>query len=115
MTTPGNEVNKGRLLIIEDEAVFRMVYQDAFTNYGYETLTAEDGESGWQMAKTEKPDLVLLDLNLPKLHGLEVLKNIRHDDEIKAIPVIIMTVLGQREDIRKGLDLGANDYLVKGF
>lgn len=115
MTTPGNEVNKGRILIIEDETVFRMVYQDAFTNYGYEAITAEDGESGWQMAKTEKPDMILLDLNLPKLHGLEVLKNIRSDDEIRDIPVIILTVLGQREDIRKGLDLGANDYLIKGF
>jgi len=115
MSTTGNEVNKGRILIIEDEAVFRMVYQDALTNYGYKALTAEDGESGWQMAKTEKPDLILLDLNLPKLHGLEVLKNIRCDDEIKDIPVIILTVLGQREDISRGLDLGANDYLVKGF
>ena len=111
----GNEVNKGRVLVIEDESVFRMVYKDALTNYGYKALTAEDGESGWQMVKTEKPDLILLDLNLPKLHGLEVLKNIRCDDEVKAIPVIILTVLGQREDIRKGLDLGANDYLVKGF
>jgi DNA-binding response OmpR family regulator len=115
MSTTGNQVSKGRVLVIEDESVFRMVYKDALTNYGYKALTAEDGESGWQMAKTEKPDLILLDLNLPKLHGLEVLKNIRCDDETKSIPVIILTVLGQREDIRKGLDLGANDYLVKGF
>jgi DNA-binding response OmpR family regulator len=115
MTESGNQASKGRVLIIEDESVFRMVYQDALTSYGYKALTAEDGESGWQTAKTEKPDLILLDLNLPKLHGLEVLKNIRQDEEIGNTPVIILTVLGQREDIRRGLDLGANDYLVKGF
>ena len=115
MSTTGNEVNKGTILVIEDETVFKMVYEDALTDYGYKVLMAEDAESGLQMAKTEKPDLILLDLKLPRIHGLEVLKNIRCDDEIKDIPVIILTILGQWEDIRKGLHLGANDYLLKGF
>lgn len=115
MNESGNQAGKGTVLIIEDESVFRMVYHDALINYGYKAIAAEDGESGWQTAKKEKPDLILLDLNLPKLHGLEVLKNIRQDEEIGNTPVIILTVLGQREDIRRGLDLGANDYLVKGF
>ncbi len=115
MSTTGNEVNKGTILVIEDETVFKMVYEDALTDYGYKALTAEDGESGLQMAKTEKPDLILLDLKLPRVQGLEVLKNIRCDDELKDIPVIILTILGQWEDIRKGLHLGANDYLLKGF
>ena len=117
MSTTSNEVNKGTVLVIEDEAVFRMIYQDVITHHGYEAITAEDGESGWQIAKKEKPDLILLDLNLPKHSGLEVLKNIRYDDddEIKSIPVVIITMLGQRVDIRRGLALGVNDYLVKGF
>jgi len=115
MNTTGNEVNKGTILVIEDETVFKMVYEDALTDYGYKVLMVEDVESGLQMAKTEKPDLVLLDLKLSRIHGLEVLKNIRRDDEIKDIPVIILTILGQWEDIRKGLHLGANDYLLKGF
>ena len=117
MSTTSNEVNKGTVLVIEDEAVFRMIYQDVITHHGYEAITAEDGESGWQIAKKEKPDLILLDFNLPKHSGLEVLKNIHYDDddEIKGIPVVIITGLGQRGNIRRGLALGVNDYLVKGF
>jgi two-component system alkaline phosphatase synthesis response regulator PhoP len=115
MSTTGNEVNKGTILVIEDETVFKMVYEDALTDYGYKALMAEDAESGLQMAKTEKPDLIMLDLKLPRIQGLEVLKNIRCDDELKDIPVIILAILGQWEDISKGLHLGANDYLLKGF
>ena len=115
MSTAGNEVNKGTILVIEDVTVFKMVYEDALTDYGYKVLMAEDVESGLHLAKTEKPDLILLDLKLTRVHGLEVLKNVRSDDEIKDIPVIILTILGQWEDIRKGLHLGANDYLLKGF
>jgi len=106
---------KGTILIIEDEEVFSRVYQDLLRNDGYDTLAAEDGESGWQLTRSKKPDLVLLDLNLPKLHGLEVLKNIRGEFTTKNIPVVILTVFGDPEDIQKGLDLGADDYMVKGF
>lgn len=115
MSTNGNEVNKGTILVIEDETVFKMVYEDALTDYGYKALMADDAESGLQMARVEKPDLILLDLKLPRVGGFEALKNIRSDDELKEIPVIILTILGQWEDIRKGLHLGANDYLLKGF
>jgi len=114
MNTTGNEMNKGTILVIEDEAVFKMVYEDALTDYGYKVLMVEDVESGLQMAKTEKPDLVLLDLKLSRIHGLEVLKNIRRDDEIKDIPVIILTILGQWEDIRKGLHLGFAKVCIWG-
>ena len=115
MGATDKEANKGTILIIEDEPLFRRVYQDVLTNNSYKVLVAEDGESGWRLAKSEKPSLTLLDLNLPKLHGLEVLRNIRADVTTKDIPVIVLTVLGEQEDIRKGLDLGADDYLVKGF
>jgi len=115
MGTTDNNEKKGTILIIEDEPLFRRVYQDVLTNGGYKVLVAEDGESGWRLAKSEKPSLTLLDLNLPKLHGLEVLRNIRADVTTKDIPVIVLTVFGEQEDIRKGLDLGADDYLVKGF
>ncbi len=95
--------------------MFRLVYQDVLTNNGYKVLLAEDGESGWRLVKSEKPSLTLLDLNLPRLHGLEVLKHIRADGTTKDIPVIVLKVFGEHEDIRLGLDLGADDYLVKGF
>jgi len=115
MSTTNKEANKGTIVIIEDESLFRLVYQDVLANNGYKVLVAEDGESGWRLVKSEKPSLTLLDLNLPKLHGLEVLRRIRFDETTKDIPVIILTVWGEQEDIRKGLDIGADDYLVKGF
>jgi two-component system alkaline phosphatase synthesis response regulator PhoP len=106
---------KGKILIIEDDASFRRVYHDMFETAGYQVLVAENGELGWDLAKAEKPDLVMLDLVLPGLNGFEVLKYIRGDSETKNIPVIITTALGEQDDIRKGIEFGANDYLVKGF
>ena len=106
---------KGKILIIEDDASFRRVYHDMCKVEGYNVSVADNGEMGWQMVKTEKPDLILLDLVMPRMHGFEVLKNIRGDSETKDIPVVIMTALGEQEDIRTGLEMGANDYLIKGF
>ena len=106
---------KGKILIIEDDASFRRVYHDMFETAGYQVRVAENGELGWDLAKAEKPDLVMLDLVLPGLNGFEVLKYIRGDSETKNIPVIITTALGEQDDIQKGIELGANDYLVKGF
>jgi len=115
ISTTDKETNGRTILVIEDEPVFRLAYQDVIANNGYKVLLAEDGESGWRLVKSEKPSLTLLDLNLPRLHGLEVLRHIRADGTTKDIPVIVLTVFGEQEDIRKGLDLGADDYLVKGF
>jgi DNA-binding response OmpR family regulator len=105
----------GTILIIEDEASFRRTYQDMFKAAGYTVLIAENGELGWDLAKSEKPDLIMLDLFLPGLHGFEVLKYIRGDAETKNIPVVITTSMGADQDIRKGLELGTTDYMVKGF
>ncbi len=105
----------GTILIIEDEASFRRTYQDMFKTAGYTVLIAENGEMGWDLAKAKRPDLIMLDLFLPGLHGFEVLKYIRSDAETKNIPVVITTSMGADQDIRKGLELGATDYMVKGF
>jgi DNA-binding response OmpR family regulator len=110
-----NKGIKGKVLIVEDEAAFRNIFKDLLESDGYNVLTAEDGESGWLMTRAELPDVVLLDLALPKLHGFEVLKNIRADADTKDVPVIILTVVGEQENVKKGLRLGATDYLVKGF
>src|ERR1039458_1793294 len=107
--------DKGTILIVEDQEGFRQVYSDILAYDGYGVLTAEDGELGWEMAKEKKPDLVLLDLGLPKLDGFEVLQRLRADPETKEIPVIIFSVMGEQKDIQKALQMGANDYTVKGF
>ncbi len=80
---------------------------------GYQMVSALDGEIGLRLAKSEKPDLILLDLILPKAHGLEVLKTLKGDTETKSIPVIVLTNLEQPEDIERALESGAVAYLVK--
>jgi DNA-binding response OmpR family regulator len=103
------------ILMIEDDSSFRQIYLDMFKAEGYNVLIAENGEIGLDLAKAKKPDLIILDLVLPGLQGFEVLKRIRSDAETKNISVLISTVLGTSLDIRKGFELGATDYMVKGF
>jgi len=80
---------------------------------GYDVVAAADGESGLTMIKESRPDVVLLDLILPGINGFEVLERAKKDPETANIPVIILSNLGQSEDIEKGLKLGAKDFLVK--
>lgn len=108
-------MSKGTILLVEDQPGFRRIYHDVLQHEGYDVLEAQDGEEGWQMVKDQKPHLVLLDLGLPKIDGYEVLKRIRADEQTRNIPVIIFSVLGEQKDVKKGLELGANDYTVKGF
>jgi two-component system alkaline phosphatase synthesis response regulator PhoP len=105
---------KGTVLLIEDEFGFRRIYTSVFKYAGYDVLDAEDGEKGFQMVLKHRPSIVLLDLLLPKMNGFEVLKKIRATDEFKTIPVIILSVMGDKREVGMGLSLGANDYLIKG-
>jgi len=107
--------SKGTILIVEDQAGFRLIYEDLLVHEGYEVLLAEDGEAGWELAKEKKPSLVLLDLGLPKLDGFGVLQRMREDAETKAIPVIIFSVMGEMDHVKKAMEMGANDYTIKGF
>jgi CheY-like chemotaxis protein len=108
------EKRKRTILIVEDEPVFRLIYRGVFEHGGYSVLEAVDGEAGWESALGDKPDLVLLDLILPKLSGYEVLERIRKEPGIKDMPVVIFSIMGSEKDIQKALDLGANYYRVKG-
>jgi len=106
---------KTLILMVEDQRGFRRIYQDVLTNAGYDVLTAEDGEIGWDLARGKKPHLILLDLGLPKLNGFEVLQKVRADEDTRGIPVLIFSVVGEQADIDRALALGATDYAVKGF
>ena len=101
------------ILFIEDESALQKTFGDIFTQEGYKILSAVDGEEGLRLTKTAKPDLILLDLILPKIHGFEVLKRLKDDSETKDIPVIVLTNLEGTGDIEKALELGATTYLVK--
>ncbi|HZX50102.1 MAG TPA: response regulator [Candidatus Paceibacterota bacterium] len=102
-----------RILFIEDEAAIHKTFTDVLAREDYEIISALDGEIGLRLAKEKKPDLILLDLILPKMDGFEVLKALKADEETKRIPVIVLTNLEQMEDIQKAIDLGARTYLVK--
>jgi len=102
-----------KILFIEDESALQKTFGDILKNKGYGVLKALDGESGLRSAKGERPDLILLDLILPKMDGFEVLKELKENEETKNIPVIILTNLEETEDIQKALELGATTYLVK--
>jgi len=107
--------NQGTILIIEDEPVFRLIYRGVLKNAGYTVLEAPDGAAGLDMARTQKPDLVLLDLILPKMSGHEVLRIMRSETSTKNIPIIIFSVMGQEKDIEKTMALGANGHRLKGM
>ncbi len=106
---------KGTILIIEDETVFRLIYRGVMENEGFDVIEADDGKKGWELAKSKKPNLILLDLVLPGLTGYEVLEKIRADQDTKTIPVVVFSVLGESKDIDKAIDLGANYYRTKGI
>jgi DNA-binding response OmpR family regulator len=106
---------KGTILLVEDSATFRRTYKSVIQDAGFDVIEAVDGESGLWLATTAKPSLVVLDLLLPKMSGFDVLKQIRSAPATRDLPVIILSLLGDKVDIQKGLDLGANDYTVKGF
>jgi len=102
-----------KILIIEDDKFLRELIAKKLQKEGYEISEAVDGEEGIKKVKEEKPDLVLLDLILPGIDGFEVLSRAKEDPALSQIPVIILSNLGQKEDVERGLGLGAVDYLIK--
>ena len=102
-----------KILIVEDDKFLRDLISKKLTSEGFDIVAAIDGEQGLTMAKESNPDLILLDLILPGIDGFEVLTRLKADNVTAKAPVIILSNLGQREDVERGLKLGANDYLVK--
>jgi len=106
--------NMKTILFVEDEAALHKTLGQVLRDKGYNLISALDGKIGLELAKGEKrPDLILLDLILPKVNGFEVLRKLKEDPETKDIPVIVLTNLESTGDIEKALELGATTYLVK--
>lgn len=101
------------ILFIEDESTLQKTFGDFLKKEGYLMISALNGEIGLKLAREKKPDLILLDLILPKFHGLEVLEQLKKDEETKKIPVIILTNLEEMENVEKSIELGAMTYLIK--
>lgn len=101
------------VLLVEDDTFLSSIYKKKFEMEGYKVTTAENGEVGVDQAQKKKPDIILLDVLLPKMDGFTVLEKLKSDAKTKDIPVIMLTNLGQKDDVEKGLSLGAVDYLIK--
>jgi len=105
--------SKKLILLVEDDEFLAELYSTKLQLEGYNVVLATDGAKGLKIAKEKQPMLILLDILLPKMDGFEVLQEIRKDPVTKKMPVILLTNLSQRSEVQKGLDLGANDYLIK--
>ena len=101
------------ILIIEDDEFFRGLVGKKLVSEGFNISVATDGKEGIEKAQQTKPDLILLDLVLPTIDGFEVLKELKEDPSTSLIPIIILSNLDKKENIERGLKLGADDYLVK--
>jgi len=104
---------KSKILLVEDDKMLADMYVTKFSKEGIQIMKAEDGARGLEMAKKEKPDLVLLDIIMPKLDGFAVLREIKKDPSMSNTHILLLTNLGQSEDVEKGKELGADDYFIK--
>jgi len=102
-----------KILVVEDEFFLRTILEKKLQAEGFETVVATDGQEALEKIVSEKPDLILLDIILPKKNGFEVLEEIKRDPYLAQIPVIVVSNLGQEIDIERAKKLGVNDYLIK--
>ncbi|MEK7598206.1 MAG: response regulator [Patescibacteria group bacterium] len=105
--------NNKKIMIVEDDSFVLDIYQTKLSQEGYTVIEARNGVEAMKKLEKEKPDLILLDILMPYMDGIEVLKKIREREDLKNIPVILLTNLSQKEEINVGLGLGASDYLIK--
>ncbi|MFZ2226859.1 MAG: response regulator [Candidatus Moraniibacteriota bacterium] len=106
---------KKKIMIVEDDVFVMDIYQTKLAQEGFEVLSATNGMEGLKKLKamTELPDLMLLDILMPYMDGLEMLAEVKKEERLKNIPIILLTNLSQKNDIDRGMGLGANDYLIK--
>ena len=102
-----------KILLVEDDSFLASVYATKFELEGFTVFHAADGEAGVAMAAKADPDIILLDILMPKMDGFEALRRIKMDPKLVHIPVVMLTNLGQKEDVERCLKDGAVDYLIK--
>src|SRR5205823_8595652 len=102
-----------RVLVVEDSFTVRELERQLLRNHGYEVSVAVDGKEGWNIVRTEAFDLVVSDVDMPRMNGLEMVKGMRNDPGLRDVPVIIVSYKEREEDRLRGLEVGANYYLTK--
>jgi len=108
-------VDRKRILVVDDEIYIVHILEFSLTMEGYTVLTASDGEEALKMIEQERPDLVVLDIMMPKLDGYEVCRRLRQDEQFGNLPVILLSAKGRPVDRDAGLQAGADDYIAKPF
>ena len=106
---------KGKILVVDDEIYIVHILDFSLGMEGYEVLTALDGEQALEKARAEKPDLIVLDIMMPKLDGYETCKRLKADPDTKDVPVILLSAKGRNVDQKVGFEVGADDYITKPF
>jgi two-component system alkaline phosphatase synthesis response regulator PhoP len=106
---------RAKVLVVDDEEYIQHILNFSFCAEGYEVVTASDGEEGVSKARDEKPDIIVMDIMMPKMDGYEACKQIKTDPQTKDIPVILLTAKGRDADRKLGIEVGADDYVVKPF
>jgi DNA-binding response OmpR family regulator len=107
------DMAKQHILLVEDDGFLARIYAQKLELEGFDVSLATNGEDGLRLATKDIPDLILLDLVMPKLNGFEVLERLKQEDATKKIPVLVLTNLGQREDVERCMQLGAAGYVIK--
>jgi two-component system alkaline phosphatase synthesis response regulator PhoP len=108
-------VANAKILVVDDEAYIVELVKFNLEKEGYEVVVAHDGLKALDMVRTEEPDLIILDIMLPRMDGLEVCRLVKQDQALKAIPIIMLTAKGEEFDTILGLEMGADDYIKKPF
>ncbi len=104
-----------KIVLAEDEPQIARLIEFKLKKEGYEVTWKENGEEALKAIKEDKPDLILLDVMMPVMDGYEVLRRLKEDEDLKSIPVVMLTARAQEKDVVKGIDLGAEDYITKPF
>jgi DNA-binding response OmpR family regulator len=111
----GGHMTREKILIIEDDEDIQELVTNTLVKNGYQVTSSLDGEEYVRLIKSELPDLIILDLMLPKLDGFDVCRNLKRDPDTRDIPIIMLTCKGEYEDISTGFEIGADEYITKPF
>lgn len=106
---------RGKVLVVDDEEYIQHILNFSFSAEGYQVITANDGEEAIEKAKNENPDVIVLDIMMPKMDGYEACRRLKSDPKTRNIPVILLTAKGREVDRKLGNEAGADDYMVKPF
>lgn len=106
-------IEKRKILIVEDDIFIRDIYQIKFTQEGFEVMIAANGIEAMEVLKKNVPNIILLDIMMNLMNGMETLAKIKENESLKEIPIIMLTNISEKEKVTQGMELGADDYLIK--